>query len=162
MDSQDYLDQISATARPMRPKKKGVIGILTSKYVKWGAIFVALILVMAIIGAILGRKENIQDKYIDLKLRLDQTSRVITEYQRFVKSSALRSYSASLNGVLTNTSTQLGNFMTATYNYDENKLDDAIVEEAKLNADALAEELFKAKINGVLDRTYAHKMALEI
>ena len=36
------------------------------------------------------------------------------------------------------------------------------MEQATLEKDALHNELFEAKINGIIDRVYAHKMAYEI
>ena len=159
MDSQDYLDQISREARPKAPSRKGIMGILTSKYTMWGAIAVALLIIIMLFGSMLSGGVSMQDRCIGLKLRLDQTNEVITGYQQYVKSSSLRSISASLKGIFTNTSTQLGNFMTATYGTET---DESIMEEARLNAEALSNELFEAKINGLLDRTYAHKMTLEI
>ena len=37
-----------------------------------------------------------------------------------------------------------------------------ILDKAKADAEELNTELFEAKINGILDRIYAHKMAYEI
>ncbi len=164
MDSQDYLDQISREARPKAPGKKGVMGILTSKYVKWGAIALALLIVIIMFGSMLGGRESVQSKCTSLKLRLDKTNEVITEYQQYLKSSSLRSLSASLKGIFTNTSTQLGNFMTSAYGEGAGDVekDEKKLAEAQLNADELENELFNAKINGLLDRTFAHKMTLEI
>lgn len=159
MDSQDYLDQISREARPKAPSRKGIMGILTSKYTMWGAIAVGALIVIMLFGSMLSGGVSVQDRCMSLKLRLDQTNEVITKYQQYIKSSSLRSISASLRGIFTNTSTQLGNFMTATYGVEA---DESIAEEARLNAEALSNELFEAKINGLLDRTYAHKMTLEI
>lgn len=163
MDSQDYLDQISREAKPKARPKNGFANFLKSGYFKWGSIATGVLLVIILLGAILGnRGESVQDKCVKLKFRLDQTNTVITEYQQFVKSSSLRSLSASLKGAFTNTSSQLLNFLSSAYGFEENKVDDAIIEEAELNADELSSEMFEAKINGLLDRTYAHKMALEI
>lgn len=162
MDSQDYLDQISMQARPMKPAKKGVMGVFSSKYFRWGMIAVAVFIVLAIFGSILGSKTPVSEKCTVLKLRLDRTAKVMDEFQPSVKSSLLRSLSASLKGVFMNTSSQMNTYMVQAYGYEERNVKEALVEEADLNADALTNELFEAKINGLLDRTYAHKMALEI
>ena len=37
MDSQDYLDQISRSARPVKASKGGIGDFLSSKWFKWGA-----------------------------------------------------------------------------------------------------------------------------
>lgn len=162
MDSQDYLDQISKSARPMKPAKKGIVGIITSKYFMWGMIALAILVVAIIFGSMLGGKTTIEERCITLNLRLTNTSGVITEYQPSVKSSLLRSLSASLNSILTNTSAQLKNYMVKAYEYKDEKVKESLVEEANLNKDSLESELFEAKINGLLDRTFSHKMALEI
>ena len=48
------------------------------------------------------------------------------------------------------------------YNMKPKDANDSITEEETLTKDGLANELFEAKINGILDRIYAHKMAYEI
>lgn len=162
MDSQDYLDQISAASRPKKPGNSGLMAILTSKYTKWGAIAVGLLIIIMIFGSMLGGRTTAEERCAMLKLRLDGTTEVISEYQGYVKSSSLRSLSASLRGILVNTSSQLTTYMVAVYDFSEENLKETILEEAVLNRDGLINELFEAKINGFMDRTYAHKMALEI
>ena len=162
MDSQDYLDQISRTARPVKQNKGGISGILSSKWFKWGLGALVLLIVIIVFGSMLGNKESLEDKCVDLKLRLDGTSEAITEYQENIKSSLLRSLSASLKGVFTNTSTGLNNYMAEKYGYEDGKEKEAVKEAADLARDELINELFEAKINGLLDRVFAHKMTLEI
>ena len=163
MDSQDYLDQISKTSRPVKPQKNGLMGAIKSKYFIWGAVALGILIVAITIGSILGGGTTTEDECADLVLRLEETNELaISKYQPFLKSSILRSLSASLGGIYTNTSTELNNYMTQAFPSTKDKTVEAKREEAILNATALADELFKAKINGLLDRTYAHKMTLEI
>lgn len=169
MDSQEYLNQISAQSTALKSggsiKKQntGLTGFLKSKYFLLGAIAVGAFVLLAIVGAILGsNKHDIKSDIERLKLHLDATSEVINEYQPNVKSSILRSHSASLNSVLANTSSQLNNYMVEKYQKKDSKPNKNLTEEAKTNQDALETELFEAKINGKLDRIYAHKMAYEI
>ena len=145
MDGQQYLQQISESTRPASKasQKSGVSGILSSKIFVIGAIGLGLLIVIIIIGAILGSNKG-------------------GEYQQYVKSSGLRSNSASLNGVLTNTSRDLTSYLEAKYDFKDKDISDAMEEEATLAKDELSNELFEAKINGILDRIYAHKMAYEI
>ena len=164
MDSQDYLNQIAATSKPVMPKT-GLAGILSSKYFKWGMIALAVLIVIIIFGAILGsdKKPSVGDKCYALNLRLTSDVEMIDTYQPSVKSSKLRSISASLKGILSNTSSQLTTYITEVLGIKDNdKKMEPLVEEAELNKEALNEDLFAAKINGLLDRTYAHKMAFEI
>ena len=98
MDSQDYLDQISRSARPVKPAKKGVGGFFSSKWFKWGLVALVVLVVVIIFGSILGNRTTLEERCTTLKLKMDGTAEVISEYQPFVKSSLLRSISASLKG----------------------------------------------------------------
>ena len=127
------------------------------------AVSVVAFILLAIIGSILSaNKDKVQINAFRLQLHLDSTSEIISKYQPSVKSSELRSNSASLAGIITNTSGKLTNYLSEKYDYKKNSVDKNLTEEVKTEQDALDEELFKAKINGVLDRMYAHKMAYEI
>ena len=158
MDGQDYLNQISATVRPEKKSKLGSIMGSTIFKVITGA--VVAFIIIAIIGSVIsGGKSSNKDQAISLKLNIDSTLRVITKYQSKVKSSILRSSSASLYSVLSNTNRDLTSFINETYNYnskndDKKFLDDIAAESAELEA-----SLFEAKINGVLDQVYANEMA---
>lgn len=163
MDSQDYLNQITESSKPKKVKSSGGFSsFLSSKYVKWGAIFVVVLIVIMIFGSILGSKPSLESKFTALKLQLDRTVSTIDTYQPMVKSSDLRSLSASLKSVFSSTSTQLSAYLVSNYAFDEKKVNENLVLEADTNAEALNNDLFEAKINGRLDRTYAHKMAIEI
>lgn len=160
MEGQEYLNQISAENRPV---KKSGGKIFSSKFFWVGVIGVVALIIIMIIGALLGgNKGGEKNLTYALKLHLDNTAAIISEYQPTVKSSALRSSSASFYGVLTNTSRDLTNYLTERYNFKDKDISQNLTDEAQLNSDGLKAELFEAKINGVLDRVYAHKMAYEI
>lgn len=160
MDGQEYLNQISAANRPVKKSSGGILG---SKIFWAGAIGAVALVIIIIIGSILssgkGGEKNLS---YALKLHLDNTASVIQEYQSDVKSSDLRSSSASLYSIISSTSGELTKYITEKYNFREQDVDKNIVEEATLVKDGLEADLFDAKINGVLDRIYAHKMAYEI
>lgn len=163
MESQDYLNQISVKPVSNVPKS-GLDKILSSKLTWIIGGSVILFILIAIIGAVLSSgKGSLESEIIELQLRIDSTIEVISEYQPKVKSSSLRSSSASLSTVFANTSNKLTNYLTDKYNYKQNSKDNkAIAEQIKTEQDGLMNELFEAKITGVLDRTYAQKMAFEI
>lgn len=162
MDGQEYLNQISASNRPVKSTGK-MGGLLGSKFFIVGAIGLILLIVIIILGAILGGgKGGEQDLSYALKLHVENTAAVIQEYQPNVKSSELRSYSASLYSILSNTDNGLTEYLDQKYNIKDKDIKSNIVEEATLEKDGLTADLFEAKINGVLDRIYAHKMAYEI
>ena len=158
MDSQSYLNEISSSVRPM---KKPRASLLSNKFVLVGIICLIGIILMAIIGSVLGGgKSGIKEQSIDLKLRLDSTSEVISNYQTYVKSSDLRSSSATLSGVISNTNRDLSNYLSETYEFKS--ADKKVQEKEDARKQELEDELFEAKINGIMDRIYAHKMDYEI
>ena len=160
MDRQEYLNQISVANRPVKEPKNG---IFASKFFWVGIIGLAAFILIMILGAIIsGTKGNEKERIFSLILHLDNTSEVIEQYQSSVKSSDLRSYSASLKGILSNTSKELTTYAEEKYDFKAKDVSGKISEEETLSKDGLENELFEAKINGVLDRIYAHKMAYEI
>ena len=160
MDGQAYLNKISGDTRPLKPAKKS---LLQSKYFLFGIIAVGLFILIMIIGSLLGgNKSTDKTKLYSLKLHLDATEELIEEYQPSVKSSALRSSSSSLNTILENANSKLTTYLEEKYDYKEKNVDKKILAEAETNKTELNDALFEAKINGNLDRIYAHKMAYEI
>lgn len=161
MDGQEYLNQISTAVRP--EKKSGMGGLMGSPIFKVAAVGVIAFIVIIIIGAVLsGGKGGVEKQGTELLLHIDNTSGVISTYQPSLKSSDLRSSSASLYSILSNTSRELTDYLTTKFNYKPKSVDKKWVEAATLHNDELDETLFNAKINGILDRIYAHKMAYEI
>ena len=162
MDGQEYLNQISATNRPLA-KTKGKGGILSSKFVLVGLIGLAVLVVIIIIGALLGGgKGGEKNLGSALILHIKNTTGEVQKFQPDIKSSELRSYSASLAGVLNDTKNKLSSYMTEQHDFNENKVDKKLIAAADTAKDELDTELFEAKINGILDRIFAHKMAYEI
>lgn len=160
MDGQEYLNQISAANRPMAKKSHG---IWSSKFFKVGLIGVLALIVIIILGSILGSgRGGEKNLSIDLYLHINNTNEIIKKYQSNIKSSELRSNSASLSGVLSDFNSKVETYLTEKYNFKTKDIDKKLVEEAKLEMDGLDSELFEAKINGILDRIYAHKISYEI
>lgn len=161
MDGQEYLNQISAQNRPV--KSSGISSILSSKFFLLGVVGVVLLIFVLMIGVMLsGGKGGEKNLSIALKLHLDNTTEIIEDYQKIVKSSELRSSSASLYSILTSTDSELADYINTKYSSKEKDLDKKIANNAQMARDELENDLFKAKIGGTLDRTYALKMAYEI
>ncbi len=158
MDSQSYLNEISST---VRPAKKPRNNLLSNKFVLVGAICLIGVILMAIIGNVLSNgRAGIKEQAISLKLRLDSTSGTISSYQTNIKSSDLRSSSTSLNGVISNTNRDLTDYLTEKYKFKS--AEKKVQESENKRKEDLEAELFQAKINGILDRIYAHKISYEI
>lgn len=134
-----------------------------SKYFLLGVGAVTALMIIMIVGAILsGNKGSEKDDCFRLYLHLTNTVKEVSAYQDSLKSSDLRASNSSLKGILTNTNNDLKEYLTAKYKFKDKDIDKDIVEEATSQYDALHSELAEAKINGILDRVYAHKMAYEI
>ncbi len=160
MNDKEYLKQISSA---VRPEKKSKMSFLSSPIAKALLIGVVGLIVIIIIGSILGGgKAGTASKTASLKFHLDNTATVISDYRKLIKSSNLRSSSASLYSVLTNTSKEVTEILPklgfSSNSADGKKLSNKAVK----NKDALENDLFEAKINGNLDRIFALKMAYEI
>ena len=163
MQGQEYLNQISASNRPVKENK--LKSILTSKYFLIGAgAFVLLIIIVIIGSAMAGNKGGEKNDSIKLYLHLTNTTEVVDTYQKDIKSSTLRGNASSLKSSLSTTSKKLGDYLTEKYQMKDvtKSADKDFVEEATTLKDGLMSELFEAKINGNLDRIFAHKMAYEI
>ena len=161
MDKQEYLNEISASTRPAAPSNTHKF--LSSKFLWVGIIGVLLLIIIIVIGSLLsGSNTSTKDRVSSLILHLDNTTEVIKEYQPYVKSSDLRSYSASLSGILSNTSSSLTTYATNKYNFKPKEVNKSIVEEETSYKDALISDLFNAKITGSLDQVYAQKLAIDI
>ncbi len=163
MDGQQYLDQISKTNLPKRAtvgKKK----FWQNKFFIISMIGVVGVLIIVLIGAII-KANTVSEKSLVEKLNLHLTGTIsaIDEYQNYIKSSDLRSSSASLKGILSDTNSSVSSYATEKYNLkNTNNYDKALRETAETDSEELKNDLFEAKINGILDRIYAHKMAYEI
>ena len=159
MDKQEYLNKISATSAPAKKPST----LTSSVFFKVGIFGIAAIILVAIFGALLssvqGREKT---RATALKLHLDNLSETISDYQPSVKSSTLRSHSASLSSIISNTNRDLTGFVTEKYNFKAKNVSKNLLADETALSDALNNELFEAKINGLLDRVYARKMAYEI
>ena len=111
-----------------------------------------------------GNKGGEKNDSIKLYLHLTNTTEVVDTYQKDIKSSTLRGNASSLKSSLSTTSKKLGDYLTEKYQMKDvtKSADKDFVEEATTLKDGLMSELFEAKINGNLDRIFAHKMAYEI
>lgn len=162
MEGQEYLDQISASVRPEK-KKKDSSGFFRSIILKVIIGGVVAFIAIFILGSLLsGSSKAVKEKSIALKLHIDNISTIISNYQPLVKSSNLRSSSASLSSILANTSKELTERLTEKYDYKDKSVDAKTKSSEEKLLNELNEELTSAKITGNLDRVYAHKMAYEI
>ena len=157
MDNQAYLDQIAASNRPEKASKFS--SIIKSNIFKLLAAAVGIFVIVFIIGQILsGVQGNTKQTLFNFKVRLDNVIGAIDEYQGSIKSSRLRSYSASLSTIASSTQQSVEEYANKTYSKPKITGSD----EVNKAGEELKNDLFNAKINGLLDRVYARKLSYEI
>ena len=159
MDSEAYLNRISASNR----KAKDTGNIFSKLWVRILIAVTAVVLLVIIFSSLLTPSEGIKEKLSSLKLHTSNVSKIIADYKPRIKSSSLRSSATSLNGILINTDASLGNYIAEKYKTKDDKdFSSKIKEKEEGLKKTLDEDLFDARINGFLDRTFASKMAYEI
>ena len=169
MSKMAYLDEIAAKSRPVKPKKNL---ILSPKIIVIIGGCLGLVILLAIIGSMLGNAMKRAGKDAErISFRMEKMTEIITEYKGDLKAPKLRSVSASLEGVLKESNGQMKKILTEEFKVgskdkkekDKNKkLDKKVMEEESENYNKMNEALENARLNGVLDRTYAREMALQV
>lgn len=161
MDNFAYLNEIAAANRPVKnpsaPKSLKVATIV--KIVAAGVVlFFLLMAVGALVGGLKGKTDNLLKQ---VYLRTTNMSKIMEDYNRDLKSSDLRSLSASLAGALTNATNQLAGVL-GTNDAEDVAPDAATVEEETAILNELNTSLNNAKLNGILDRAYANLVGLQV
>lgn len=145
----DYLNQIAP-----QPQKQGV----KDKFFFWiigGGLLIAIIIFLFILSSGGGPKQDMQT----LAARLTTLQTVASETQKNLKSGDLRSTNSNLVIFLTNANRDIVEPLTAN-GIDAKKLDSGIV--AKESGDKLTQTFEDARLNAVLDRTYAREMTYQL
>lgn len=160
MDNQDYLDQIA-----VKPQSSMAAQIFTPKLIKIisGAI-IALVLIF-VLGAIIngfGAKDKALYESYHLRLQnLSAENGPITTYAKSIKSSKLRSLAGTLRSSLFVTATNYS-AITSNLKVDISAISDSAAETESANLIDYTNKLKDAKLNGLLDRSFATSTALQI
>lgn len=157
MDSEAYLNQISRTNRKI--KQSG--GILSSKFFKIGAVLIGLAILIMVISNIMDPGDTTKNKIMALKLHSTNLTATINKYRPLIKSPNLRSSSVSVNSILDNLNRDLDAYISKVYKNAKTP-EKAVTKKEQDLSDKLNDDLYNAKINGFLERTYASKIAYEI
>ena len=163
MNDLDYLNQISqGVSKPaaqsggfLDKKMKIVLGVL-------GGVIVFFIIVMAALGSSSTQEKTDLTEIGRLNWRSNELIKVINTYNGALNHSSLRSSGASLSTLLTEISAT-----TQKYLQDSATEDEAATTATPTSSDTqiiqnLNTSLTKAKLNGLLDRTYANEMYYQI
>ena len=163
MDNFAYLKEISVANRPVQ-NQTGRSNLKISTVVKIAAGGMVLFFLIMAVGALMGNLGGKMDNLLkQLYVRTTNLNSVISDYNRDLKSSDLRSLGASLAGALTNATNQLTSVMvTEDGDEDEMMPDAATMEEESAVMNELSTSLTNAQLNGILDRTYANLVGLQV
>ena len=170
MNNKDYLEKIAADTRTGKPKAKGFLGTIsnlsptTKKLLIGGAIAVFVIMIFGMIVSGGGDKNKEIDLVEKINLRTENMMKDISEYNKLVKSSALRSLGNSLNAVLTETNYAVNTSLKEEFGVKSTNK--TTKEKTQTDEDAIMEEMTETlengRLNAILDRVYAREFAYQI
>lgn len=162
MDNFAYLNEISASNRPVKNPAAAPKSLKTATIVKIVAAGAVLFFLLMAVGALVGNLKGKTDSLLkQLYLRTTNMSTIMEDYNRDLKSSDLRSLAASLAGTLTNATNQLAGVMGAE-DPEDAAPDAATTEEETAVLNELNTSLTNARLNGILDRAYANLVGLQV
>lgn len=163
MDNLAYLNQISQSTRPAKPKagSQSNLPVLITK-IAAGAIlaFIALLVIGNMIGSASGKAIDLSRQIYVRSTNLQST---LKDYDKQLKSSKLRSIGSALSGTLTNTTNQLSTYLKKDESAKSplEPKESTVAEEAELSSN-LNTSLNNAKLNGILDRSYTNQIQLQV
>lgn len=145
----DYLNQIAPQSQKQGAKDKFFFWIIG------GGLLVAIIVFLFTLSSGGGPKEDMQT----LAARMATLQTVASDTQKNLKSGELRSTNSNLTIFLANANRDIAEPLSAN-GIDVKKLDTSIV--AKESGDKLTQAFEDARLNAVLDRTYAREMTYQL
>jgi len=154
MNNLEYLNQISKTSRPV---KTGSDAKGFGTIIKIAIAGVAVFIVLLIVGMLIGKKSDTTASLgPQIYLRTTNLEKTVTTYNRSLRSSKLRSIGLTLSSTLTAAINQMDPILKNSASKDKELTDS----ENQYTTD-LENTLTDAKLNGMLDRTYANQMQLQ-
>lgn len=169
MNNKEYLEQIAIDTKRAKSSSstKRLFGIDVSPKLFFfliGAVIASVLII--IIGSIAGSsgKESERDLVDRIYLRSNNLSSVITNYNKRIKSSELRSMGTSLNAVLTETSYSVSTVLQNDFGVSSpsTSVNESIATEETNRSGILSDDLETGRLKGQLDRVYASDFAYEI
>ncbi len=158
MDNQAYLDQISPKKQNFFKSKNDLLSSTPVKIIIGSVIATILIMFLSVF---LNSGEGEKTKCYRLKLHTDNLSSAIDEFQPALKSSTLRGNSTSFRSILSNIAILNDAYLKEKYDFRNKDIPEKMSKVETAVYDELYNDLFYAKINSFLDRTYARKMSYE-
>ena len=161
MDNLEYLNHIAQSNRPTRAARASASTSLIIKILLAGLV---LFFILLAIGSTLGnRTAKVSDLTKQLYVRTENLNSTLTTYNPHLKSSQLRAIGLSLSGTLTAASSQLSTYLNSVSSSKNALVPNAEIAASEADvANALDQALENAKLNGILDRTYATQIQLQV
>lgn len=154
MNNLEYLNQISKTSRPV---KTGANANGFGTIIKIAVIGVVAFLVLMILGMVIGKKADSSSNLgAQIYTRTTNLEKTVTTYNKSLRSSKLRSIGLTLSSTLTAALNQMDEPLKSQASKDK----EVTASESEYSAN-LDQILTSAKLNGMLDRTYANQMQLQ-
>lgn len=149
----DYLNQIA-------PKQDDKLSFLKNKKIVFILIGLALVILVSIISIIINSISNsTKEPYYQLGLRLKSTQTISQNIQNELKSTSLRTTNSSLELYLANINRDIATPLKNN-NISLSNASSALVSQE--NGQALSTKLENARLDAILDRTYASEMAYRL
>jgi hypothetical protein len=162
MDKQEYLNHITAKPKPAAAKTSLLDKLLTPKNLKVAVVAVFALVVLIVVGSILSQDNNKATVLTErLSLRLGNITSTIDTFSKNIKNPELRAISTSLKATLTDTSRDLTALLPALKVDTKNLKKSASATTETDHINELNTDLEHARLNGILDRTFAKDMTLQ-
>lgn len=164
MDNFEYLQKISQSNRPTQKTRQipNINGGLILKILLGGVLVSAILIAVGIV--VNAGPAHATDVAQQLYMRMTNVDKVVSTYNKSLKSSQLRSINYSLSGTIANTAPQLASYITSINENSESPLTppaDILTYETSMN-NSINGALANAKLNGTLDRIYAAQIHLQV
>ena len=160
MDGMTYLNQISTK---QKPQKQGFAGLpFSPKLLKFliGAIILTVIIIVA--SMLLNSGDKNTKLATQIITKTENLTKTIDTYGKEVKASNLRSITATLKGVLTETQKGISDISsTAKKDKDSNNEKNKTIKEETTHIEEINGKLLNAKLNGQLDAEYLNQIVTE-
>lgn len=131
------------------------------------ALLVGLVIVAVLVMVCTNMLNSMRQKPITLAeqlvARCSNSLTVIDEYTDELRSSSMRTLAASLRDTLSGTSTEVTNYLTENHGYDLRAAEDTEIWANEVGlSEAITTDFENARLNGILDRTFAREAVLLI
>ena len=162
MDNQSYLDQIAA--KPQKgPAASSGNSFLSPKMIKIALVGIVAAIFIITLGSMFGAKGAKGKALAEaLNIRFGNLSKIIKDYNTYVKSPELRSMAVTLQSSMESTAKDISPVLSSDFGIDPKKATAKVSNDETNRSNNLSNTLTDARLNGILDRVYANTLTSEI